>query len=34
MMTDRVLAWVEYYCPLITAAAQAAAFGHLAVAQL
>ena len=34
MMTDRVLAWVEYYCPLITAAAQAAAFGYIAGAQL
>lgn len=34
MMTDRVLAWVEYYCPVISAAAQAAAFGYVAVAQL
>lgn len=33
-MTDRFVAWVEYYCPVIGAAAQAAAFGYVAGMQL
>lgn len=33
-MTNRFVAWVEYHCPVISAAAQAAAFGYVTGMQL
>lgn len=33
-MTNRFVAWAEYNCPVIGAAAQAAVFGYVAGMQL